>query len=157
MNDDLVAFLRARLDEDERLAADAAKHCASLIAAAARTEGIWEPPYDGSAWGSSADHVYAADPRGDQPRADIADFGAGAFMLTPHIQNHSPARVLVEVDAKRRMIALHEQAATDTESSDYLVAGPGRMLLVALDPVVRLLALPYRAHPDYRPEWAPAI
>lgn len=125
MNDDLVAFLRARLDEDERLAADAAKHCASLIAAAARTEGIWEPPYDGSAWGSSADHVYAADPRGDQPRADIADFGAGAFMLTPHIQNHSPARVLVEVDAKRRMIALHEQAATDTESSDYLVAAPG--------------------------------
>jgi len=167
MTDGLVAFLRARLDEDEQMAREAAKHCGALIAGAASKEHLWRPPYDGSAWASDADHVYAVDPRPDQPRAEIADFGYSAFMLTPHIQNHSPARVLAEVDAKRRIVqqyedsmtrskALRERAADGTEDEYQKAQRLNQSVqLLVLHGIVKLLALPYRDHPNYRPEWAP--
>jgi len=156
MTADLVAFLRDRLDDTARKAEEAAKHCAALVAAAASREGVWKPPYVGAEWSSDADHVYAHDSRPDQPRAEIADFGYSAFMLTPHIQEHGPARVLAEVDAKRRMLDEYALALTqrnDLAGTPHALTGSVR-LLTALR-FVKMLALPHREHPDYQPEWAP--
>ena len=53
----------------------------------------------------------------------------------------NPARVLAECEAKRRIV--------EHCDFDHLARSPG-------DPyVLRLLALPYADHPDYREEWRP--
>lgn len=69
----------------------------------------------------------------------------------PHIARHDPARVLAECEAKRRIVEEYEanfwpdpgdrEALTDASSA----ASPAAM--------IRLLALPYADHPDYREEW----
>lgn len=112
MSTDLIAELRAALDERERLAKDAAAHCGSLIAREARQDDCYEhePPYDGAAWSSDWDHVYAEDSRPMQPkRVPIADFGHSAWGLTGHIQANSPAFVLADIAAKRKLIDLHAE------------------------------------------------
>lgn len=55
-----------------------------------------------------------------------------------HIARHDPARVLVQVGAMRRIVDMHERDLRDGE-----IEGS----------VLRLLALPYAGHPDYRREW----
>lgn len=83
MSDDLVAFLRARLDEDEA----AAK-------LAAREGGTWtqdDPQrYPGSISSLGGQVVYAE--------------GAPDENQAPHIARHDPARVLREVEAKRAIL-----------------------------------------------------
>jgi len=61
-----------------------------------------------------------------------------------------PARVLAECAAKRQIVALHQRylVALNQESRDA-------DRRCSLEPVVRLLALPYADHPDYREEWRP--
>lgn len=87
MTDDLVAFLRARLDEDER---------------------------DPGGW--------------------------------------SPARVLAEVDAKRRILAEHPWR----HEPDWPSGRQCRQCATEHPcTTLRLLALPYAGHPDYREEWRP--
>ena len=55
-------------------------------------------------------------------------------------------RVLAECESKRRIITL---CGVDPLQ-------PGALLLrVQTDAVVRLLALPYADHPDYREQWRP--
>jgi hypothetical protein len=115
--DALIAFLRARLDEDERVARTA--------------DEAWDP--DDYEW---------------------QDLDEGPRR---HIGRHDPARVLAEVDAKRETLTFCEhlletkraQEAAD-ELSEYSLGraqAGGHML--------RLLALPYASHPDYREEWRP--
>jgi hypothetical protein len=53
------------------------------------------------------------------------------------------ARVLAECDAKRRIIELQRNDLRD-DPQDW-----------EADEVLRLLALPYADHPDYRAEWRP--
>ena len=56
------------------------------------------------------------------------------------------ARVLAECESKRRILTL---CGVDPHR-------PGALLVrVQADAVVRLLALPYAGHPDYREEWRP--
>ena len=55
---------------------------------------------------------------------------------TRHIARYDPARMLAECETKRRVIGLGEK-------DSYW------------DDVLRLLALPYTAHPDYHQEWKP--
>lgn len=73
---------------------------------------------------------------------------------TQHIARHSPARVLAEVDAKRRVIAQWEdarsQARNPVSSDNYRAA---RIEQGALAEVMCLLALPYADHPDYDKAW----
>ncbi|MEU2724099.1 DUF6221 family protein [Streptomyces smyrnaeus] len=105
--DDLVAFLRARLDEE---------------AQAAQGSPV-------QSWNE-------------------ADFYVSTDLIPgvrAHIARHDPARVLDEVDAKRRILRWH----LDEECCS-----------VCLDdvegcPLFRALALPYASHPDYREEWRP--
>lgn len=73
-----------------------------------------------------------------------------------HIYRHDPARVLRDVEAKRRIIDEHEQAG-----SDLYVGEPMPWCVTCSSggwpcPTLRLLALSYADHPDYRAEeWAP--
>lgn len=118
MTDDLVAFLRARLAEDEQIAASCS----------------------GDTWTVDGGSIIA-DHWTDQIVDWIYDDNA------PHIARHDPARVLSEVEARRRITdecAWTSEAAVDTSA----VAGLALMTL-------RLLALPYAGHPDYRDEWRP--
>ncbi|WP_075737515.1 DUF6221 family protein [Streptomyces acidiscabies] len=144
--DDLATWLRACLDEDERLAREA-------------TAGPWSrmgqrvldpsPPSDRLGIGMAVGHAAAT-----------ADFNETA----EHIAEHDPARVLREVDAKRRIVAEHPAGAGwDGRDVDGLVcrtcaedsSDGGR----SGDPfpctTLRLLALPYADRPGYREEWRP--
>jgi hypothetical protein len=51
------------------------------------------------------------------------------------------ARVLAEIDAKRRILAMHEEAI--------------RVEQFVLKEAIRAFAAVYNTHPDYLPEWAP--
>lgn len=129
--DDLVQFLRARLDEDEP-------------AARAATPGPWA--VDGGS-------VYVG-----HPINEVVDYSESA----DHIARHDPARVLAEVDAKRRLVAqvLRYEAKIDGEwgcchSGDQIAAGQCEETNPNEIEALQLLALPYATHPDYREEWRP--
>jgi hypothetical protein len=132
VTDDLAQFLRDRLDEDEQ----AARACASApwaieippmihVSVQARRDKKW-------AWGQLG---YVATVERDEDRA--------------HIARHDPARVLADIEAKRRIIALH--VAEPGQHPDF--CGHDKHELPC--PTLRLLALPYADHPDYRTEWRP--
>ncbi|MGY5127323.1 DUF6221 family protein [Streptomyces nigrescens] len=124
MTEALVAFLRARLDEEE-------------VAAHTAPAGPWH---------ADGDSVYASHP------ADLVveyAYNDGA----EHIARHDPARVLAEIEAKRAIVDQYaEVQEMDREDAEPEFAY-GRA--VGLGEAVRLLALPYQEHPDYRPEWRP--
>jgi hypothetical protein len=60
-------------------------------------------------------------------------------------------RALCDVDVKRRLLAKHAPVIDGTQSSWTWFEGSES----ASEEVVRLLALPYADHPDYREEWRP--
>jgi len=126
---DLAHWLRAQLDEDERIAR-------------AATLGPWVQSGIGDyGWtvdfGRPGAGVETADT--EQGLAD-ADF----------IAAHNPARVLRETDAKRRVIEQYESIG-DPPPGDF---GPD-LSRAELGRVLRLLALPYADRPGYREEWRP--
>lgn len=129
--DDLVQFLRARLNEDEQIA----------------QEVLWEGSGNTASWElpASATVEVGAD-----------EFYAGDSTVARHIVRHDPARVLGEVDAKRQ--ALDEvvpamNAMEDRIDGEWGVgAGGGEYESAKL---LRLLALPYASHPDFLEEWRP--
>ncbi|MFF5655170.1 DUF6221 family protein [[Kitasatospora] papulosa] len=133
--DDFVKFLRARIDEDEAIAK-------------APTHATW----------ATAEWRF-----GEVDGASYVDLGTNHLdrvsSLTDaemeHIARHDPVRVLREVDAKRRILAEHDEVAAGAASDDWLIRDPSRAVLRILDPVLRTLALPYADHPDYRNSWRP--
>jgi hypothetical protein len=133
----LVEFLRARLDEDEEAARNA-------------TEGAW-----------FADHP---EPKhwGDDPESALIVRGKVLCILdnqhngplnADHIVRHAPTRVLSEVGAKRQILAYAMRRVSCGEAHPqqdmYHPNGHADMMLL------RLLAMPYSGHPDYREEWKP--
>jgi hypothetical protein len=122
MSDDLISFLRARLNEDER------------VARAAKP----------GPWRADGGSVYAT-----HPTDEVVDYTESAG----HIARHDPARVLHEVEAKRRIIEEHRQEMLGwCETCD--VPGDAKGSEIGC-PTVRFLALPYADHPDYRQDWTP--
>lgn len=141
---DLRAFLLARLDEDE-------------AAARVAVPGPWT--VDGGT--VYATHVTDEVVRYTQDSAD-------------HIARHDPARVLREIEAKRRMLkdlqlqkhavvedcwytcaAATEERDGDESCDDQRRGGPcdcGRDARVMRQ--LRLLAFPCADHDDYQPDWA---
>jgi len=134
MTADLVAFLRARLNEDEQAARDA-------------SPAPWITK-TGQPW--LADHIVFGQSKYMPNRiSQVCDLTAGQTRAADaaHIIRHDPARVLAEVDAKRRILDLHKAMALnpDVHSDAW----------TALGDVLHLLALPYADHPDYREAWRP--
>jgi len=131
--DDLVAFLKARLDEDEAVAQETVADF-------------------GDHWTVDGERV-----RGSVEYVDVLD---GPGMPYAHIARHDPARVLREVEAKRRLLALH--APTGPGGDDCVVCDYGADSCGCMGTnggwpcaTLELLALPYSGHPDYRPAWSP--
>ncbi|NUS14554.1 MAG: hypothetical protein HOY69_24670 [Streptomyces sp.] len=131
MSTDLVAFLNARLNEDEAAAAGTLDPAANTGRFRGKRVVRWKVTSNGSG---------IIDVDGGTLRAKDV-FPAEA----EHIVRHDPARVLAEVDAKRRILA-------ECEGVEYQ---DSRGMASMADNILRLLALPYAEHPDYRPEWAP--
>jgi hypothetical protein len=76
-----------------------------------------------------------------------------------HIARHDPERVLADVEAKRRIIGEHPHGDFGRPDSQYCEVchdddGNPAVTGQWCD-TVRLLALPYADHPDYREEWKP--
>lgn len=146
MIEDVVAFLRARLDEDEQ-------------AARAATPGPWVWRHEhGEPWQAepdgwldySGEYLAAA-----EDRATL--FGPG---MTPHadavhIERHHPARVLARVKAGRCLFDMYDEAVRASQGPNAVTRAGGGPVLFVLDEVFRRLALEYADHPDYRPEWRP--
>lgn len=75
-----------------------------------------------------------------------------------HVARHDPARVLLECEAKRRIVELHTPAHECTEPGDGFAGVFGSMdgSRLAECSTLRLLASVYADHPDYpecREEW----
>jgi hypothetical protein len=76
-----------------------------------------------------------------------ANWSARSMWRSPfdeHIARHDPARVLAEVDAKRRILDWAVETARVVDQDQYALAP---------EQVVMLLGLPYAGHLDYRQEW----
>jgi hypothetical protein len=124
----LTAFLRARLDEDERLAKRAARF-------------RWDHPKD-APWKRAK--LLAAQVPGNYIEEHIGRFA-------------DPSRVLAEVEAKRQVIDLCEGAIEAGEIKPNTTWNDDAKGAVVGEAVLRLLALPYASHSDYDPKWIPEV
>lgn len=121
----LVDFLLARIAEDEALARGAVER---------------------SSYGWS-DNAFSE-------AVELAENEGARKQGTDHIARWDPARVLAECDAKRRVVdSLRDLTdAETTEDQAWALERGDRSEQVAIA-TMRLLALPYADHPDYRDEW----
>lgn len=135
---ELVDFILARVAEDEALARSAT--------AGDRTGNWWLDPDEGGITEVSC--------------LEVQGFVTAVDQDAAHIVRHSPASVLRECEAKRRIVeqageasgdrgqVIQEFAVGDAEVDDMYASDPGELIL-------RALASVYAEHPDYRPEWSP--
>jgi Family of unknown function (DUF6221) len=139
----LVAFLLARVDEDERAARAAPP--GPWLGTDAEDVGAWSV-YDPE-WRIAVAKVYDHDqPLGGKRGPGYIDPEA----VTAHIARHNPARVMAEVEAKRQQIDHYERvAAHAAQRLEYNLAE--ETCYVAL----RCVALAYADHPDYDETWRP--
>lgn len=138
--DDLVQFLRARLDEDERIARRACEYAEAewrLDEEFGETV-LWWPPELRVA---EKEREHGLPVVSDQWRGQTIE--SDGTRIAPHIARHDPARVLRDVEAKRGILD-HCRQAIETSSGSALVL-----------PVLLMLAVPYSEHPDYREGWRP--
>jgi hypothetical protein len=128
----LVGFLLARIDDDQRRAEQATPGPWHGVRINDSTDG-WDVEVRGSGTTHpdvAVDHAQPAE-------------GACSGSDAAHIARWHPARVLAECNAKRGIIELQRSDLRD-DPADW-----------EADEVLRLLALPYADHPDYRSEWRP--
>ncbi|MDG4749324.1 DUF6221 family protein [Micromonospora sp. WMMD718] len=146
--DDLVTWLREQLDEDERAARKAAAVCGCHPPA---TRWLFsEESTDG--------RILVVDDPHPDPRRRLARRWNRTFdglFMAEHIARHDPARVLAEVDAKRRILDFLEYDRVDvSQAAGPPITVPGQRPAIA-HPVLCMLALPYAGRPGYRDEWRP--
>lgn len=125
---DLVAFLRARLDEDEAAAQWAIEQVG---------DGHWQQRHV---------RIVTMDDR-DREVADYA-----IVECIDHIVRHDPARVLADVEAKRRIVEDYEIYAREYREAPSPFA-EGRRFAALL--AVSRVADAHADHPDYDPAWRP--
>ena len=130
--DDLARFLRDRLDEDKRQAEAAMTYAAAD-------------------WFIETSGIVTTGPDGDAYTDDRE--------VAAHIARHDPARVLAEVDVKRRALDEYvatgeamDQAFRDNNTAGYNSASAERKVL---ERIIRREATVHADHPDYREGWRP--
>ena len=128
--DDLVQWLRAQLDEDERIA---------------RAVDDGSAPWDGQ-W--MADTSDAARTRNGHVLFYRPVSGPLKPGLVDHVVRHDPARVLREIDAKRDLLVF---ARGIQDHHETFTTG----VYARLEKTLRLYALAYKDRPGYREEWRP--
>ena len=117
MSESLTEFLLARIAEDEAAARDAY--------------------YDGQVWIPEEEAVVSADR--DLEPVMFLDRKRDAA----HAYRWSPARVLAECEAKRRIV--EDRGLLDTFGVPSIFG----------ERILRALAPPYASHPDYDESWRP--
>lgn len=151
--DELIAFLTARLDEDEQIAKVA-------------TTGPWRHNPDkhwrkpGTSWFEEA--VFAG-PDGKEATC-VAGTGETddpqSLADAKHIARHDPARDLADVAAKRKLIEYitspQHLCPKPQDDENYWWEGGERVYRPIPCGCLRALAAPYADHPDYREEWRSA-
>lgn len=148
---DLTTFLMARLDEAE----EAAKRVGQPYRLYACDDGCLEEP------------VRVSDLHGPRD-GEYEQWSDGEDRLPNHHNSwalvYDPARALVDVEVKRRLLDEHRPAprfaghpVTCARCLTEISDSPGLPSLNQLHPcqTIRLLALPYADHADYRDEWRP--
>lgn len=148
MTEALVAFLKARLDMDAEIAAEAP--CGPwLNAPTAR--------HHATVSGRSEEAVFGQDGRRVATTGEPAD--RRNLVAAEHIARQDPARTLREVEAARAILDLHEEAGhrmdramRDGDTGAYQEA---RIEQRALRKVLLHEASAHEAHPDYQEEWRP--
>jgi Family of unknown function (DUF6221) len=139
-SESLIAFLNARLDEDE-------------AAARTATDGSW---YREGSEVRGHSRAYA----GGEPGIVVIKWTWP--QEADHIIRHDPARVLREVEAKRVIMEWHYRGLPPEGAPEGLEIcageeGDGDTWQMATPwpcPQIRALAAVYSDHPDYREEWA---
>jgi hypothetical protein len=141
--DELVQWLGEQLDEAAAAVRQADSDLAATLRKAGRDVadeyGDAEPPEEGV---STADRAWWI-------VQDAANY----------IARHNPARVLREIDAKRRIMECHEPWTASNGDTicgrcgrEHIDGRPGGHFPCQ---TLRLLALPYSDRPGYREEWRP--
>jgi hypothetical protein len=132
--DEMITFVRLQLDEDEQkaLAIDAKE---------------WA---EDSSWFKDM-----LDPLPSQRRERPGWLPMITVEDVRHIARHDPARVLREVQAKRKVIELYEYAVAawllDRDKPNPPTVHLGEKAMA--EAVLQALALPYSGRPGYREEW----
>jgi hypothetical protein len=138
---DLVEFLRARLDEDEKAARAVPPLGHNYDMGGNRQD---ERFTFGRTLPSSADGMGNWSEHRDSPTTKA------------HFSRWTPSRVLAEVEAKRRIIDLHQPSPP--VAAVVSLHGPidpicaADALIYPCD-TIKALALPYADHPDFDPAW----
>lgn len=130
--DELVAWYRQQLDDDERAAKAAGRRrwtSDTQITTTRDDAGVWVLGEDG-------DPVAVARHAFDESGESVSPHDTGG-----HIARHDPAAVLADVEAKRAVLELCVTETPDTG---------GRPLALR---TVRLLARAYRHRPGWKTEW----
>jgi hypothetical protein len=145
----LADFLLARLSDDE------------AVARAAAADVGWAPPgpervQSGARWTTSYHVVVRSRSVAGAPleKRPIADCGTLGLSPAKHIARHDPARVLAEVEAKRRIVEAWGGLVGDNEEQAWALEHGDRSQAVAIT-TLRLLALPYAGHEAYDEAWRP--
>lgn len=149
--DDLIAFLRARLDEDKAVAR-AVEVPHDWHPGPGDDDPEWAPEELVCMWPPEFHTSYEEDKHWRGLTTESAELAA-------HIARHDPARVLREVEAKRRIVECHEPWTA--ANGDIICGRCGREHIDGRPgghfpcQTLRLLALRYADHPSYREEWRP--
>lgn len=150
MNDsgDLVTWLQAQFDTDERLAGDA-------LHPDAVNPGQWTTEHHNSKTHAEPNRCHIAEDKG----GNYWSVAHEVFIPNAeHMANWDPARALAEVESKRLILrrweglraeAAHWEAVRD---ADCLTAA--RSAEQAVGTLVRALAVAYRHRDGWRQEWA---
>lgn len=137
MSDEFVKWLSAQFDADAAAATEAMRD----------RDGVWSYVESPSGEHKVIDNLgYAV--TGEEP-----DPNANPWWTYPHIARHNPARVLREIDAKRRILDLHDELENASWRDEYDESTNGQ--ISGLYQAIRLLALRYADRPGYRAEWKP--
>lgn len=134
--DELITWLRAQLDDDERVAR-------------AAIAGPWEADL-GDVRINDAERRPIAYLAATSGKREIEERNAA------HIARWDPARVLAEIEAKRRILDEYETVCAevrDPKSAEHRANARARQF--ALEGVLRLLASAYAGEPGWREEWRP--
>jgi hypothetical protein len=149
--DDLIAFLRAQLDEDERIAR-------------AATPGPWRQHDTHLGQYGHTATVLSGEGNDTELRAWLPSMSQESWDETRnvwndavHITQHDPARVLREIDAKRGTIDRYEFACNEAARLDIDEEERESRVRVAaaFESCVLCLAVVYADRPGYLESWRP--
>lgn len=143
--DELVAWLRAVLDEVERMAK-------------AATPGPWSVDNVIFAETILAGDAFTAVVAGGRWGGEASVFNETADAI--HIALHDPASALADVAAKRRILGWCVEVIGSRDLSRYGEVGclrddPDSLAVTLAVETIRLVGLSYASWPGYRPHWKP--